>query len=219
MAKTRPWKSGSEIQTLLFARDVFTKKQAKAWARSHDFLYGSVDTTAGFYRLRQADPSAFKTLRTKTLTEGVKAVLGPLKRREAAAQCRRNPVPHILVSFEKWTPEDVEHGAPSESGWVEPSGPWYYEATDPGYKGEPVEPDAYDIDAAEDAGLDPVVWTALEMMGSDLEPSSYPFSRGTWYTEYTAEEDFGTGEIENRSYHLEGFTEAQEKAIYNKLTR
>jgi len=78
--KTGRWPEGTpgtQVQTLLLDKDVFTKKQAKAWARNHNFRYGKVDETASYYRLRQGDPTAFRkdTFRTIDFRPGVKAVV------------------------------------------------------------------------------------------------------------------------------------------------
>lgn len=72
---------GMEVQTLLFDRDDFTTKQAKRWAKDHDFRYGKVDTTDDYHRLRQREPSAFTSGSFRTITfgapkEGIKAVVG-----------------------------------------------------------------------------------------------------------------------------------------------
>ena len=46
-----------------------------------------------------------------------------------------------------------------------------------------------------------------------------PTVAGTWYTDDTYSEDYSTGAVESRSYHLEDFTEAQEREIYDAMTR
>jgi hypothetical protein len=69
---------GTEVQTLLFDKDDFTKSDAKAWARENDFKHGKVDETDEYYRLRQRPPGEFKKsgFRTIDLSTGVKAVIG-----------------------------------------------------------------------------------------------------------------------------------------------
>ena len=66
-----------KVQSLLFPRDKFTTAQAKAWAKKHGYKHGKVDVTAHYIRMRQRDPSDFKTERTIPLGDsGVKAVVG-----------------------------------------------------------------------------------------------------------------------------------------------
>lgn len=69
---------GTEVQTLIFSKDDFTQKQAKAWAKKGGFKHGKVDDTEDSYRLRQVDPDEFKrgSFRTITMDDGVKAVIG-----------------------------------------------------------------------------------------------------------------------------------------------
>lgn len=69
------WDS-SEIQTLLFDRDFFTKSTAKKWARRHGFHYGKVHTTGRYHRLRQMEPLGTR-FRTIKVDEGIKAVIEP----------------------------------------------------------------------------------------------------------------------------------------------
>jgi len=72
----------TEVQSLIFDKDFFDKREAKSWARTHDFLSTGVDETENSYRIRQANPSDFAagTFRTIELTEGVKAVIAMPKR-------------------------------------------------------------------------------------------------------------------------------------------
>lgn len=69
---------GTKIQTLIFNKDNFTKKQAKDWAKKHDERYGFVDEKENTYRIRQREPETFveDSFRTITLTKGVKGVIG-----------------------------------------------------------------------------------------------------------------------------------------------
>jgi hypothetical protein len=65
-----------QVQSLLFDRDYFTVRQAKAWAARNGFKHGKVDETDKYIRLRQRDPGEFRVKRTITLTDGVRAVVG-----------------------------------------------------------------------------------------------------------------------------------------------
>jgi hypothetical protein len=69
---------GTEVQTLIFDKDVFSEKEAKSWAKKHNMKYGYVDEKENTYRIRQEEPSEFKdeSFRTINITEGVKAVIG-----------------------------------------------------------------------------------------------------------------------------------------------
>lgn len=78
-----PQDASTQIQSLQFDKDVFTVKEAKAWAKAHGFRYGKVDLGQGnWLRLRQADPEHFRpsTFRVIPLREGVQAVIAVPKR-------------------------------------------------------------------------------------------------------------------------------------------
>jgi len=68
---------GTEVETLIFSKDDFTRAQAKAWARRNSYRYGKVDETDDSYRLRQQDPDDFRrgSFRTIVFTDGVEAVI------------------------------------------------------------------------------------------------------------------------------------------------
>ncbi len=72
----------STIQTLIFAKEKFSKKQADEWAKAHD-MPGTKppDETGESFRFRQIDPGAFVegSFRTIDLAPGVKAVIGRRK--------------------------------------------------------------------------------------------------------------------------------------------
>ncbi len=63
-------------QSLLFDRRKWTPAKAKAWAKSHGFRYGKVDTKGAYHRLRQFAPKKGGTSRTFTISarDGIKAV-------------------------------------------------------------------------------------------------------------------------------------------------
>lgn len=75
-------KDSTEVQSLVFSKNKFTAEQAKDWAQKHKKHFGKVDITEDTIRLRQIDPGRFieGSFRTITLTEGVKAVIGRLKK-------------------------------------------------------------------------------------------------------------------------------------------
>jgi ADP-ribose pyrophosphatase YjhB (NUDIX family) len=73
------WPRSSEVQSLIFDRDMFTPRQAQQWARQHDFAATAVDKQANTLRIRQVDPEAFDRtygFRTIRLTDGVQATVG-----------------------------------------------------------------------------------------------------------------------------------------------
>lgn len=52
-----------------------------------------------------------------------------------------------------------------------------------------------------------------------VEPSSYPgFYPGMWYSEVDPYEHPATGVIENQTFHLRGFSEAEQRQIFDRLT-
>jgi phage head maturation protease len=71
----------TEVQSLIFSKERFTKAEAVKWAKDHDFKANSVDETEDSWRLRQADPDEFEdgSFRTIELTDGIKAVIGKRK--------------------------------------------------------------------------------------------------------------------------------------------
>jgi hypothetical protein len=100
------WTKGSKIQTLIFDKSYFTRGEAKQWAKDNGFKIG-VDEKANTYRLRQLPPSKFADMRTITLTEGVKAVVGPMKN---PRRRRRNPpkVAYTVRDNHNWKTYDLD---------------------------------------------------------------------------------------------------------------
>lgn len=87
------WKTGSQVQTLLFDRELFSVGQAQAWAREHGYRGArrDVDVMDRYIHIRQRHPDAFAALRTIEFgrRSGIKAVAGPLRAAEARANRRR----------------------------------------------------------------------------------------------------------------------------------
>ena len=125
------FRHSTDIQTLLFDRDVFSAALAKAWAKGHGFRYGKVESTDNFHRFRQHDPSLYRpsTFRTIELTEGVKAVVGvPLGKERKARKAkgsgydargpRSNPgEPVKFVPFKEGTLFRMEASQRPSDGW------------------------------------------------------------------------------------------------------
>lgn len=73
----------TEIQTLIFSQNWYSRPFAVKWAKEHGFRHSKVDVERGTVRLRQKDPGEFKagSFRTIELTTGVRAVIGHPKHR------------------------------------------------------------------------------------------------------------------------------------------
>lgn len=96
---------GMVIQTLIFDKQLFSRSAARRWAREHEFVSSKVDETETSFRLRQREPSEFQedSFRTIDITEGVKAVVGRLKK-ESTLNKR-----HVrLLKWDRRPTEDVE---------------------------------------------------------------------------------------------------------------
>lgn len=104
----------------------------------------------------------------------------------------------IRTTYEIITPESAEEGDFEETGWEDE-------------EGESMEPETDDPEET-------AVYNAIEWLRDKgpLEPSSWPFSPGSWYTAY-GEQDFSDGSYTNYSYHLVGFTPEEEQQIYEGL--
>lgn len=113
----------------------------------------------------------------------------------------------IRISYEVITPESAELGEVAESGWIDE-------------EGVNVDPDVDPRIESADYRLWAVVNAAVGVIGHKQQPSSCPFAPGfTWYTETTGDEDYATGAVTYKSWHLSGFTPEEEQAIYNEVTK
>jgi hypothetical protein len=67
---------GSEVQSILFDKHLWSEDGAKEWIESHGYTWSKVDETEGFYRVRQKPPyySVYSTIDFGG--NGIKAVLG-----------------------------------------------------------------------------------------------------------------------------------------------
>ncbi len=109
--------------------------------------------------------------------------------------------PRITITFSRTTPESVEHGDFSDSGYLEE-------------EGVSMEPD--DIDQEEGLTVIDKAADFLDDHGAH-EPSSSEFHPGVWYSDGWSTIDYTTGTEEERNYHLEGFTPEQEREVWEKL--
>jgi hypothetical protein len=111
----------------------------------------------------------------------------------------------IKITFDIVTPESAEQGDTAENGWIDE-------------EGIEIAPDEYEIDEAEGDERAAVVRLAVKEIGRSVEPSNWPrWHSGTWYTETEGDTDYSTGAVERRSFHLEGFSDDEERAIYAEL--
>jgi hypothetical protein len=68
----KAWKSKTtRVQTLLFPRLNWTRRDAASWARKHGFRATTPDVTDDYIRLRQEDPEQFQKASFRTITLGM----------------------------------------------------------------------------------------------------------------------------------------------------
>jgi hypothetical protein len=81
-----------------------------------------------------------------------------------------------------------------------------------------VDPDGYDLEEYGDE-YSAVVNCALKVIPGNVIASDYPVCRPghTWYTDADGDINYATGEVTSQSYHLEGFSDQEERAIYSRL--
>lgn len=109
--------------------------------------------------------------------------------------------PRIRTTFSRVTPESAEQGDTSSTGWIDD-------------EGEDMTPDEFDVEDGVTT-VDKAVKFLFD--AGAYHASSSHFHVGCWYhTEYTCV-DYHTAEEEERSYHLDGFTEAQQREIFNRI--
>lgn len=95
-------KAGFSVQSLLFPKGEFNIASAKKWASSHGFKSSKVDVpeTGQFIRLRQKDPKKFKTFRTISLGDKVKATVATNKSRFVGTM--------VLKSLSKFSGHEIQ---------------------------------------------------------------------------------------------------------------
>lgn len=113
------------------------------------------------------------------------------------------PPARIVTTFCKTTPESVEQGDYSESGYEDEEGVIM----------EPDEIEKEDGITVADKAVD---W--LRDKGA-TEASSSDFHVGLWYSTDWHDTDYRTGEQTEYSYHLKGFTEQEEREVYDLMRR
>lgn len=89
------FKASTETQTIIFPRDRYTAREARAWLAKHKKKAPQVDRTGAFLRYRQKAPGYFdkETFRTIPFGRtGIKAVIGVPKKK------RTNPMEIIAIN-------------------------------------------------------------------------------------------------------------------------
>lgn len=105
-------------------------------------------------------------------------------------------MPNIKTTFTLYTPESIDNGDYEECGWIDEEG--------------------YEIDPDEDQT---VAEAAIEFLKDKYveHASSSHYYPGLWYTTPKANDGtrdfYEKGHVEDHSFHLDGFTEDQEREI------
>ena len=112
----------------------------------------------------------------------------------------------IRITYQTVTPESAEIGDFADTGWIDEEGIC-------------IEPDDYDVDehGSESAAA---VALAVKTIGRGCEASDYPrcCPGHTWYTETEGRRDYSDNSETTQSYHLDGFSEEEELAIFAEIT-
>ena len=111
---------------------------------------------------------------------------------------------YITITYEVWDEEAVEAGDTDDRGFIDE-------------EGEDMAPDKWD----REEGLTVIDKTVEYLLAHGAyEPSEWG-PPGTaaprWWTNYEHSLDFRTGERENRSYHLQGFSHAERQEIFRRM--
>jgi hypothetical protein len=68
-------KGTSKVQSILFRKNYYTKKNAINWLKKHGYKYSKIDETDNFYRARQFPPRKYKKFKTLTPTPGIRLII------------------------------------------------------------------------------------------------------------------------------------------------
>lgn len=111
----------------------------------------------------------------------------------------------IRKSFEVVTPESAEQGDAAERGWEDE-------------EGTAIDPDADDVEEYGDESVAAVA-LAVRHIGHCVEASDAPTCHPghTWYTSADADVDYRTGAETRYSWFLDGFSDAEQLAVYAAL--
>jgi hypothetical protein len=103
----------------------------------------------------------------------------------------------IRISYETWTPEDVEAGDTDDRGWIDEEGVLFIDG---------------------DADLS-AVCQAIQFLrhAGAIHASATCFHPGVWYST-EPDNDIHTGSETIKSYHLDGWTDDEQREIFNAIT-
>jgi hypothetical protein len=73
--RRRTRKGTSKVQSILFRKNCYTKKNAINWLKKHGYKYSKIDETDNFYRARQFPPRKYKKFKTLTPTPGIRLII------------------------------------------------------------------------------------------------------------------------------------------------
>lgn len=69
-------KRTSEVQSVAFKKNKFTKIEATAWLKNHDMKYSTSRETENEIRFRQTDPNKYDEFRIKEISDGINFIIG-----------------------------------------------------------------------------------------------------------------------------------------------
>lgn len=123
-----------------------------------------------------------------------------------ALNCSRDSIRRVRISYDVVTPESAECGDVAENGWEDEEGVC-------------IDPDDSDVEE-HGSELAAVVALAVDTIGNGVEASDYPrcCAGHTWYTDVDGDTDYSDMSVKRLSYHLDGFSEEEELALYAELT-
>lgn len=107
--------------------------------------------------------------------------------------------PRVRATYSQTTPESAELGDYSDTGWLDQNG-------------QSMELDNYDI--ADGLTVAAKAVRYIKAQGAVFASSSH-FHLGVWYSTQSETIDYPTGTQEERSFHLKGFTEEQERTVWD----
>ncbi len=127
-----------------------------------------------------------------------RSALTPAPRKRASRKGGRH---RIAITYDIVTEESAAVGDFAETGWVNKAG-------------VSMKPDKYD----KEEGLT-VVDMAVKFLKDEgaMEPSSTSFHPRVWYSWPDAQQNYSTGDYTTQAYHLKGFTEEEERAVFNAV--
>jgi hypothetical protein len=128
-------------------------------------------------------------------------------RTTVAAKDDEPPVIRISYSRVTWGDSGDSDDYEEDHGWINEDGVEF-------------EPDDGDVEdgMTESESIVNQAAAFLKKEGA-TQPSSSEFHKGIWYSTESETIDYGTGEEEERSFHLEGFSSEEEAEIYKQTTQ